>query len=328
MALSVLCVFLITVVIVICIDIIIAFYIRRIKLKLCTIQGGEEGKTSIQLKRNRKTDEMEIHLLRDQDDEQDNTTESVQEEFGTDSQINDAKEESRMSVQEMKRIIAQLQQEISRYQTDKRQLQQELVHYKMQCELLKQQYQLEKQQRHACQNELEVLRKQATNIQQEKHLQLLSETDSLREQKEQNDLTLQEKPGTESQITDAKEDSKVSPKDISKWQAELYKREFERTSAQLQQEVSGRQNDKRQLQQELTHYKKQCEIFNKQYQLEQLQRNASQNELENLRKENAQAGEAINLLQEKHLQALSERFSKCSAKRNRRAPVERKAGRS
>lgn len=141
-ALSVLCVLLITVVIVICIA--IALYIRRIKLY--TIQGGGEGKISIQLKRNRKIDELEIDLLKNQDDEQNNTSESVQEEFETESQINDTKEESRMSVQGTKRITAQLQQEISRYQTNKRLLQQELVHYKTQYELLKQQYQSELEQ--------------------------------------------------------------------------------------------------------------------------------------------------------------------------------------
>ena len=292
----------ITVVIVICITTTIHF-IRRIKLN--AIQQEERQSIHVRLKqkhfnfkRLRQIDELETNLLRDPD-EQDSTSESVQQEFGTESQITDAEDESRMSEQETKRIIAQLQQDISRYQTDNRQLQQELAHYK-------QQYQLEQQQKNICQNELEMLRKanaQATNIQQEQRLQLLSETNLLRDEKQQNDLTVQEKLVTQSQVTDAEEESRMSPQDFSKRQAELFRRELKRTSTQLQQEVSGRQNDKRKSQQKLVYYKKQCKFFKKQYQTEQLLRNTCKNELKKLGKENAQA---ISALQEKHSQLLSE----------------------
>ena len=74
-------------------------------------------------------------------------------------------------------------------------------------------------------------------------------------------------------------------------------KEERRISAQLRQEILTRQTDLRKLQQELAHYKRQCEDLTQQFEFEQRQRYEREVELETLRQECAQNLTFISSLQ-------------------------------
>ena len=112
----------------------------------------------------------------------------------------------------------------------------------------------------------------------------VKETNLLGDQDEQSNAL----PESERQVIIAS-CSKTSALDLSQRQTEIYTEEIKKISVQLQQEISGRQNDKMQLQQELARCKKERDLFKKEFQFEQLQKNACQNKLESLIKENSHA---------------------------------------